>query len=204
MQLYRVMHDLLNGTIDGGLERLTISQLRGLLRAIRTEHNDSSIDLTEMGLSENGSSGELFGEDDDLPESAGQILYTKFSFGLALLLLTVCLFGVLFNIVSIYIYTRPQMRAPINVLLTGLSAIDLLMLVLAIFAFVIPGLNVVLMHPLLTQITNYSTIYLYPLAMMAQTCSIWTLVLITVERYIAVRSHRLLLFTGIGRACDAF
>uniref|UniRef100_A0A914V7G5 G-protein coupled receptors family 1 profile domain-containing protein n=1 Tax=Plectus sambesii TaxID=2011161 RepID=A0A914V7G5_9BILA len=122
----------------------------------------------------------------DLPESAGQILYTKFSFGLALLLLTVCLFGVLFNIVSMYIYTRPQMRAPINVLLTGLSAIDLLMLILAIFAFVIPGLNVVLMHPALTEITNYATIYLYPLAMMAQTCSIWTLVLITVERYIAI------------------
>lgn len=177
--------DLFNGTTESSLDKLTISQLRGLLRAIKNEHNDSLIDLSEMGLSENDSSAELFAVEEE-PESAGQILYTKFSFGLALLLLTVCLFGVLFNIVSIYIYTRPQMRAPINVLLTGLSAIDLLMLILAIFAFVIPGLNVVLMHPVLTAITNYATIYLYPLAMMAQTCSIWTLVLITVERYIAV------------------
>uniref|UniRef100_A0A914V8G8 Uncharacterized protein n=1 Tax=Plectus sambesii TaxID=2011161 RepID=A0A914V8G8_9BILA len=88
--LYRVMHDLLNGTIESlGLERLTISQLRGLLRAIKHEHNDSMIDLSDMGLSENESSEELFAEEADLPESAGQILYTKFSFGLALLLLTV-------------------------------------------------------------------------------------------------------------------
>lgn len=182
---------MFNGSIDPSLDRKTINKLRGLLRAIRTEYNDSSIDLSDMILSENEtSSEEVFGGggDEEMVESAGQILYTKFSFGLALLLLTVCLFGVLFNIVSMYIYTRPQMRAPINVLLTGLSAVDLLMLILAIFAFVIPGLNVVLMHPVLTEIINYSTIYLYPLAMMAQTCSIWTLVLITVERYIAVSS----------------
>jgi hypothetical protein len=113
-------------------------------------------------------------------------LYTQLSLVLAIVLLIACMLGIVSNLISTYIYTRRSMRAPINVLLAALGLIDVLMLIGAAVVFVIPGANVQLQSPLLVHLINYSTVYVYPFTMMAQSCSIGTLLLITIERYLAV------------------
>jgi hypothetical protein len=85
-----------------------------------------------------------------------------------------------------FIYTRPQMTAPINVLLCALCAIDAVMLMLAIPAFAVPGLNAKLHNDALYTCIKYTTLYLYPITLMAQSASVLLMVVITVERYIAV------------------
>uniref|UniRef100_A0A0M3IJQ1 G_PROTEIN_RECEP_F1_2 domain-containing protein n=1 Tax=Ascaris lumbricoides TaxID=6252 RepID=A0A0M3IJQ1_ASCLU len=57
------------------------------------------------------------------------------------ILLIVCI-GVLGNLVSLFMFSRPHMRtASVNVLLSALSAVDLGLLVLSIPVFVVPGLD---------------------------------------------------------------
>lgn len=94
--------------------------------------------------------------------------------------------GFVGNVISMYIYTRPQMAAPINVLLCALCAIDAVMLMMAIPAFAVPGLNMKLQNDALYMCIKYTTLYLYPITLMAQSASVLLMVVITVERYIAV------------------
>ena len=54
------------------------------------------------------------------------------------------------------------------------------------FKFRFSGLNVHIMWEVMNAFIAYSTVYLYPFVMITQTCSVWILVLITVERYIAI------------------
>uniref|UniRef100_A0A914CDK9 G-protein coupled receptors family 1 profile domain-containing protein n=1 Tax=Acrobeloides nanus TaxID=290746 RepID=A0A914CDK9_9BILA len=97
-----------------------------------------------------------------------------------------CLTGAIMNTLSLIIFTSSSFRRrSINILLAGLSASDLCLLILAIPVFslsqlqkVIPGFSV--------QITGTILVYAYPITLMAQTMSVWMLVSITIDRYLAV------------------
>lgn len=109
--------------------------------------------------------------------------------GVFLITLALCLIGIYGNIISIVIFAQPMMRSSINILLTGLSSIDLGILILAIPVFVIPGFDA---YKPAGHIVPWDYVYaiilrfVYPLIMIAQTSSVWTFVIISVERYLAV------------------
>jgi hypothetical protein len=97
-----------------------------------------------------------------------------------------CLFGLYGNIVSTLIFMHPIMRSPIDVLLTGLSMIDLFLITFAIPVHVVlPALVNVFDAPN-EAFTAFATFVLYPLSMTTQTCSIWLFSVISIERYLAI------------------
>lgn len=102
--------------------------------------------------------------------------YQLVSFIVAWISLTLCLFGLFSNLVSIVIYSHPIMRSPINILLVGLSTIDLFLCLLAVAAFCIPGMTGYYVNDQLEALVAYAAVYIYPWTMVAQTCSVWTFV----------------------------
>lgn len=109
---------------------------------------------------------------------------------------TCCVFGLYGNVVSALIFKHPIMRSPIDILLTGLSLIDLSLIILAVPVFVFPPMNAAFPSEFFEDILPFAACILYPLVMMAQSCSIWTFLIISIERYMAVakplRRHKLL------------
>ncbi|KAE9556718.1 hypothetical protein FO519_000124 [Halicephalobus sp. NKZ332] len=103
-----------------------------------------------------------------------------------IIMVTMCICGAVMNTLSLIIFTSASFRKrSINVLLAGLSASDLCLLILAIPVFslsqiqkLIPGFSM--------QMTSRVLVYAYPVTLMAQTMSVWMLVSITVDRYLAV------------------
>uniref|UniRef100_A0A915C2H8 G-protein coupled receptors family 1 profile domain-containing protein n=1 Tax=Parascaris univalens TaxID=6257 RepID=A0A915C2H8_PARUN len=103
------------------------------------------------------------------------------------ILLIVCI-GVLGNLVSLFMFSRPHMRtASVNVLLSALSAVDLGLLLLSIPVFVVPGLDP-WQEDISAQYKYYAYMlkFVYPVNLIMQTCSIYIMLLITVERWTAV------------------
>lgn len=101
--------------------------------------------------------------------------------------LVACIFGAFGNALSFLIYNSRSMRgSSINSLLAGLSAVDFALTILAILVFVLPGFNYYLHDPVLTTFYIVVACSLYQCVLITQTCSCWTFVLISIERYIAV------------------
>lgn len=103
---------------------------------------------------------------------------------LSWIILTFCIFGIVGNCLSIYVFRHSTMRSAINILLAGLSIIDLAMVILVIPSFVVTGLSEC--YNELLEVIPYIICFAYPLTLMMQSCSVWTFLLITFERYIAV------------------
>jgi hypothetical protein len=96
--------------------------------------------------------------------------------------------GVLGNILSMIILSRPQMRSSINYLLIGLARCDTILILTSMLLFGIPAI-----YPY----TGYLRFYyfrllpdishvVYPLAMIVQTASCYLTLTVTLERYVAV------------------
>lgn len=98
------------------------------------------------------------------------------------IMLISCLVGFYGNLMSIAIFCHSSMRAPINVILTALSIIDTALISLSIPVFIMPSLNAVYQSEIVQRMYEWASLYLYPFSMMAHTCSIWTFVLVSVER----------------------
>ncbi|TKR87097.1 hypothetical protein L596_011559 [Steinernema carpocapsae] len=99
----------------------------------------------------------------------------------------IALIGVAGNAVSFYMFSRPSMRcSSVNVLLSALSLVDLSLLILSIPVFVLPVLDVWESRETHVEYLAYMLKYVYPVNLMMQTCSIYIMVLITVERWTAV------------------
>lgn len=105
-----------------------------------------------------------------------------------ILLNAVGILGILGNILSMIILSRPQMRSSINYLLIGLARCDIVLILTSILLF---GVSAIYPY------TNYLRYYymrllpeisrvLYPIAMSAQTASIYLTLTVTLERYVAV------------------
>nr|CDJ92216.1 7TM GPCR domain containing protein [Haemonchus contortus] len=100
-------------------------------------------------------------------------------------MIVLCLFGVVGNSLSLYIYTRPAFRKrSINILLSALSAADLSVCVLSIPVFSSSHLQLFL--PISERTIAVFMFYAYPITVMFQSMSVWLLVSITVDRYLAM------------------
>lgn len=97
-----------------------------------------------------------------------------------------CLIGFYGNTVSVAIFSQPPMRSSINVLLSGISLIDLSVLLSSIPVFILPSLDQYLKFNFVANFYSFALLVVYPLAMMARTSSVWTFILISLERYFAV------------------
>ncbi|GMT17005.1 hypothetical protein PFISCL1PPCAC_8302, partial [Pristionchus fissidentatus] len=103
----------------------------------------------------------------------------------ALIMNVMCILGVVANSLSLFIYTRPTFnKRSINVFLAALSASDLVVSLLAVPVFSISQLQSLM--PGTPMITATVMLYFYPVTLMAQTMSVWLLVAITLDRYMAV------------------
>ncbi|XP_055842285.1 FMRFamide receptor [Episyrphus balteatus] len=96
--------------------------------------------------------------------------------------------GILGNILSMVILSRPQMRSSINYLLIGLARCDTVLIITSMLLFGIPSI-----YPY-TGYLFYYYYYIYPnispcvfpIAMAMQTASVYMTFTVTLERYVAV------------------
>lgn len=114
--------------------------------------------------------------------------YAIASFVSAIVLIAISIVGFIGNSLSFYVFTRPCMKiSSINFLLSGLAIFDTLMALLGGPVFSVLGVCMPFEHSKICHdVTSYLTVIVYPLAMASQTGSIWVLILITFERFIAV------------------
>ncbi|TKR89173.1 hypothetical protein L596_013314 [Steinernema carpocapsae] len=127
-------------------------------------------------------------EAQDLPEMDEESSQMLFSLSLmcTLVMVIMCMAGVVGNSLSLFIFTRPSFRKrSINVLLAALSASDLCLCLLAIPVFSISQLQALV--PSLSKLVAANVlIFAYPVTLMLQSMSVWMLVTITIDRYLAV------------------
>jgi len=74
----------------------------------------------------------------------------------------------------------------INILMVGLAKFDIWLLLTSTPLFFVLATFSYFQWSMNSPVIGFMTLYVYPLAMSAQTCSAWTMVLITVDRYLAV------------------
>uniref|UniRef100_A0A0N5BBP2 G_PROTEIN_RECEP_F1_2 domain-containing protein n=1 Tax=Strongyloides papillosus TaxID=174720 RepID=A0A0N5BBP2_STREA len=107
---------------------------------------------------------------------------------LSIICFVMCIIGVITNTFSIIIYTSANFRKrSINILLAGMSVSDLVVCLLAVPVFI--GTEIPTLFPKIEvppKILAYCIVYLYPITIMAGCMSVWMLVSITVDRYLAV------------------
>lgn len=99
------------------------------------------------------------------------------------ILLPICLFGIICNILVAIVLTRKSMRSSTNCFLLALAIFDSVLLICTLFMVCLLPLSSVYKNHVFPQILPY----IYPPGLTAQTCTIWVTVAFTVERYIAVR-----------------
>ncbi|XP_046985417.1 FMRFamide receptor [Schistocerca americana] len=116
----------------------------------------------------------------------GQLLFEFVAYGVLLNLIGI--FGIVGNIISMIILSRPQMRSSINYLLIGLARCDTVLIVTSVLLFGLPaiyGYTGMLMayfyyvYPLVAPIV-------FPVALIAQTVSVYLTLTVTLERFVAV------------------
>lgn len=96
--------------------------------------------------------------------------------------------GILGNVISMIILSRPQMRSSINYLLTGLARCDTMLIITSMLLFGIPSIYPYTGH----FFGYYNYVYpfispaVFPIGMIAQTASIYMTFTVTLERYVAV------------------
>lgn len=97
-------------------------------------------------------------------------------------------FGVLGNILSMIILSRPQMKSSINYLLIGLARCDTILIITSMLLFGIPAIypyTGFLRYYYFRLYPDISKV-VYPLAMIVQTASVYLTLTVTLERYVAV------------------
>lgn len=105
-----------------------------------------------------------------------------------ILLNLVGVLGILGNILSMIILSRPQMRSSINCLLIGLARCDTVLILTSILLFGVSAIypqTGYLRYYYLRLLPEISRV-VYPLAMSAQTASVYLTLTVTLERYVAV------------------
>ncbi|KJH44804.1 7 transmembrane receptor [Dictyocaulus viviparus] len=91
------------------------------------------------------------------------------------------------NALSFLLFSRPHMKcSSVNVLLCALSFIDFSLLLLSIPTFVIPNLDLWSTQQSAVTFLAYVLKLIYPMNLIMQTCSVYTMVMITCERWTAV------------------
>lgn len=120
--------------------------------------------------------------------SAGtdDVLFNFIAYGVLLNIIGV--FGIIGNIISMIILSRPQMRSSINYLLIGLARCDTVLIITSILLFGLPSIYWATgylffynwrIHPIIAPVV-------YPVAMISQTVSVYLTLVVTLERFVAV------------------
>lgn len=124
-----------------------------------------------------------------LPEYSPEYENIQLDFWLSGVLLNIVgIVGILGNVLSMVILSRPQMRSSINYLLIGLARCDTVLIVTSMALF---GFRSIYPYTGYMYIYNYYVYpqiapYVFPLAMAAQTASIYLTLMVSLERYVAV------------------
>lgn len=113
----------------------------------------------------------------------------RFQFWVSAVLLSgVALFGILGNILSMVILSRPQMKSSISAVLFGLAACDTLLIVTSVLLFSLPTV-----YPYTGYLFGYYyvwypklTLFIFPMAMAAQTASSYLTITVSFERFLVV------------------
>ncbi|XP_063867233.1 FMRFamide receptor-like isoform X2 [Scylla paramamosain] len=119
------------------------------------------------------------------------------------LLTSVGLLGLAGNFISITILSRPKMQSSINCCLIGLTSFDMIVTTTSILMFGLPEIceYTQTMEWYSQGIYQLITPIIFPLALIAQTGSVYLTVTVTLERYIAVcRPLRARVLCTYGRA----
>ena len=111
-----------------------------------------------------------------------------FSLTCCIVLSLFCLIGVVGNTLSIIIFSKARFRRlSVNIFLSAMSITDLCQEFLAIPVFASgPFLSFWCKWKFIQFVYNFSAIYLYPTVMTFHFCSIWILIAVSCERWIAV------------------
>jgi len=118
-------------------------------------------------------------------EKTGDALIQNLEFYLSgIILLIICILGLISNVLVMYVLTRRSMKSSTNCFLLALAIFDSLVLICTTLLVCLKPLSLVYQE----LVHAYVVVYVYPLALIAQTCVIWITVSFTVERYIAVRN----------------
>uniref|UniRef100_A0A914CU50 G-protein coupled receptors family 1 profile domain-containing protein n=1 Tax=Acrobeloides nanus TaxID=290746 RepID=A0A914CU50_9BILA len=99
-----------------------------------------------------------------------------------------CILGILGASICVIVFTRKQMRSSLNIYLAGLSAFDLILLIMSLLIY--PAMNICVLQGNRGQTCHFfwrSSLVTYPISLIAQTASVWTCVAITVDRFLAVK-----------------
>lgn len=164
------MNDIQNTTIFDDIANGTLNYVNST-----TEYYNASIEFH----------GNL--TDDPCPDLGNDIKLFEF-WSNGILLNVVGVLGILGNILSMIILSRPQMRSSINYLLIGLARCDTVLILTSILLFGVPAIypyTGYLRYYYLRLLPEISRV-VYPLAMSAQTASVYLTLTVTLERYVAV------------------
>lgn len=141
------------------------------------DHNQTIQLCTEDNSSSNSS---------DSSEDRFDILFNFVAYGVLLNIIGV--FGIIGNIISMIILSRPQMKSSINYLLIGLARCDTVLIITSILLFGLPSIYWSTgylfvynfwIHPIIATVV-------YPVAMISQTVSVYLTLVVTLERFVAV------------------
>lgn len=94
----------------------------------------------------------------------------------------VIVLGLIGNSLTVVVLTRRAMYSSTNTFLTGLAIWDMMVLLGTLFLMTLPQL----FDSFKETAFPYVVVYIYPLALVAQTSTVWITVSFTVERYVAV------------------
>eukprot|EP00095_Tigriopus_kingsejongensis_P011994 snap_masked-scaffold1352_size45999-processed-gene-0.2 protein:Tk11994 transcript:snap_masked-scaffold1352_size45999-processed-gene-0.2-mRNA-1 annotation:"fmrfamide receptor" len=106
-----------------------------------------------------------------------------------LLILSIGFLGIIGNVLCLTVLCQRQMRNTINCLLIGLAIADISLITTAWLMFSLPAFQIYFERRLFTKVTDiyqYTTPFVYPVGMIAQTASVLLTVTITMERYLVV------------------
>jgi hypothetical protein len=106
----------------------------------------------------------------------------------SILIPAVCIPGVLGACICIIVFTKKQMRSSLNIYLAGLSVFDLVLLTMSLLIY--PLMSACLQQGnrgFVCHIFWRSSLFTFPMSLIAQTGSVWTCVAITVDRFLAVK-----------------
>ena len=116
--------------------------------------------------------------------------------------------GLIGNLISVFILSRPQMKGSTNCILIGLASSDSILILTSILMFGLPALanhwRTGMFYYYTTEVFPYITPLIYPVGLIAQSSSVYLTLLVTVERYIAVCSPltaRSVCTYGRARSC---
>lgn len=114
------------------------------------------------------------------------ILFAFYTNGI--LLNIVAFLGIFGNIISMIILSRPQMRSSINYLLIGLARCDTVLIITSVLLFGLPAIHdqTGLLFTYVYKVYPHIAPVVFPLALIAQTVTVYLTLTVTLERFVAV------------------